>query len=37
MSRSVVSKMIKKHKYFASFCTEMVSILELVAILKLKI
>ena len=36
MSRSVVSETIKKHKYFALICTEMASILEMVAILNVK-
>ena len=37
MSVSVVGKTIKKHKYFASICIEIVSILEMVAILNLKV
>ena len=36
MSGSVVGKTIKKHKYFASVCIEIVSILEMVAIFNVK-
>ena len=36
MSRSFVSKRIKKYNYFALICIEMVGILKMMAILNLK-